>query len=117
MEVFRISEETYSKKLTASGIASRWNEDKQYVIYTGSSRALSTLEKVVHFNSIEPSASYKVMIISIADRAKIISEIFIDDLPSNWRSHISYPLLRQISSKWYTSKQSLVLKVPSAVIV
>lgn len=44
MEAFRISSEEYSKAPSASGKSSRWNKDNEYVIYTGESRALSTLE-------------------------------------------------------------------------
>jgi RES domain-containing protein len=117
MEIFRITKEKYSKKLTASGKASRWNKDNQYVLYGGASRALASLENIVHFNSIEPTINYKTMIISFADVDKLITQIYIDDLPPNWREDVAYPALREIGSKWYLSNQSLILKVPSAVII
>ena len=116
MEVFRISEEQFSHKIEASGKASRWNEDNQYVLYTGSSRALSTLEKIVHFNSIQPAQIYSVMVISIADNDDLITRVLAKDMPPNWRSDTSYSLLQDIGSKWYASNQSLILQVPSAII-
>lgn len=116
MEVFRISEEHYSYDLTASGKAARWNEDNQYLLYTSSSRALATLEKFVNFNGVVSTATYKVMIISIADEGHLITSVFEKDLPKNWRTDTSYSLLRQIGSNWYTSGQSLILKVPSAIV-
>ena len=116
MEVYRITTETFSKKIIASGRANRWNVDDQFMVYTGSSRSLSSLELIVHRNSISPILNYKVMVISIADDEKLYSRISITDLPKNWRSMNSYPTLQQLGSDWYSSKRSLVLTVPSAVI-
>ncbi|MBZ9729399.1 RES family NAD+ phosphorylase [Salegentibacter sp. JZCK2] len=116
MEVFRISHINYSKKLSCSGSANRWNFDGEYVIYTGSSRSLSTLELVVHRNSVQSLPNYEVMIISIADIEELYEQIPIKKLPKNWRKLEAYYKLQNIGSKWYKEQRSLVLKVPSAVI-
>lgn len=116
MEVFRISHKSYSKQLSSSGASSRWNKRNEFVIYTGASRSLSTLEVVVHRNSIHGTADYEVMIISIADEESLFENVSIKDLPSNWRDFKAYPLLQQIGSDWYRAQRSLVLKVPSAII-
>lgn len=116
MEVFRISAEKYSGSLTASGSANRWNEDGQYVLYTGSSRSLSSLELVVHRSSIKPSIKYKVMVIYVNDEEDLFDEILQKDLPVNWKSIAAYGALQRIGSKWYTSRNSLILKVPSVII-
>jgi len=116
MEVYRIAKEAFSKKLSASGRANRWNLDDQFMIYTGSSRSLSSLELIVHENSVSPVFKYKVMIISIADEEDLFTRFLQADLPKDWRSMITYPQLQQLGSDWYTSSKSLVLKVPSAII-
>ncbi len=116
MEVFRIVKEAFAKELTASGSENRWNKAEEYVVYTGSSRSLATLELVVHRNNIMPAFAYRVMIISIADEEELITLIFQSNLPKNWRSDTVYPALQEIGSDWYKSKQSLILKVPSAII-
>lgn len=116
MELYRISHKGYSKVLSSSGAANRWNLDGEYVIYTGSTRSLSTLELVVHRNSIKKLPHYEVMIISIADDEDLIEHVLIKTLPSNWRSFESYYKLQKIGSDWYREQRSLVLKVPSAVI-
>lgn len=116
MEVFRIARETFAKKLTASGRSNRWNTDDQFAIYTGASRSLSSLELIVHKNTIAPAFKYKVMVISIADEENLYAQVLQKDLPKNWRSMIAYPDLQTIGSEWYESGRSLVLKVPSAVI-
>lgn len=117
MEVFRISKEAYAHTLRSSGSANRWNTKGQQVIYTGSSRSLSSLELVVHRGSIQPATAYKVMVISIADDDYLIKQVQLKDLPSNWRSLASYSALQKIGSTWYDSQETVVLKVPSAIII
>lgn len=117
METFRISNKKFSNKLSSSGKPNRWNKDNEFVIYTGSSRSLSTLELVVHRKSVKPYANYRLLVISVADEEHLVNQIFIKDLPSNWRSKKAYPSLQKIGSDWYLSKESLILKVPSAVII
>ena len=116
MEVFRISKEEYAASLTSSRAANRWNLKGQNVIYTGSSRSLSSLELVVHKGSVKPILVYKVMVISIAADDYLTRQILIKDLPANWRSFAAYSNLQSIGSQWYIEQQSLVLKVPSAII-
>ena len=116
MELFRISAEKHSSKLTSSGASNRWNKKGEYVIYTGSSRSLSTLELVVHRNFIKPDIIYKVMTISVPDTDNLIKTIKINDLPNNWRQFESYSKLQKIGSEWINSRESLLLEVPSAII-
>ncbi|RYE21549.1 MAG: RES domain-containing protein [Sphingobacteriaceae bacterium] len=116
MEVYRIARENFSDKLIASGAANRWNNDNQFIIYTGSSRSLATLELVVRRRNINSMFNYRVMIISIADEEKLITAVPQNILPENWRSITAYPILQQIGSEWYKREQSLILKVPSAII-
>ena len=116
MEVYRISAEKYSKKLTSSGSANRWNKDGEFVIYTGSSRSLSSLELIVHRASIKPTINYKVMIIRIDDDDKLYDQLDVNILPEKWRSVAAYSKLQSIGSEWYIEQKSLILKVPSAII-
>jgi RES domain-containing protein len=115
MEVYKICREKYSHSLNASGAANRWNKKDEFVIYTGSSRSLSTLEMVAHRSYINISSQYKLLIILISDVSSI-KELNIKDLPENWKSIEAYIELQEIGSKWYQSNESLVLKVPSAII-
>jgi len=117
METFRISKEKFSGALLCSGRENRWNKDGEQLIYSGSSRALSTLEMVVHLNSIKPKEKYKIMVISLPDDESSYEQILIKGLPGNWRSKTMYNELQNIGSNWYNTKRTLVLKVPSAVIL
>lgn len=116
MEVFRISDSAFSKKLIASGLASRWNVNDQHVLYTSSSRSLATLELLVNQSFINSHIDYRVMVIAISDDTNLFTTITEKSLPKNWRSIKQYNHLQNIGSNWYINNRSLVLKVPSAVI-
>lgn len=116
MEVFRISSQVFSKTLATSGRANRWNLKGQNVIYAGSSRSLASLELIVHRGAVKPALAYKVMVISIADDDYLMKQIQIKTLPSDWRSFSAYSILQKIGSDWYNSRESVVLRIPSAII-
>lgn len=117
MEVFRLSKEMYSGGLFASGSANRWNRRGQFVIYAGSSRSLSTLESIVHRSSVIPTIPYKILVISISDNEHLVKQIRLDELQDNWRTMAAYSALQEIGSDWYERKETVILRVPSAVIV
>lgn len=116
MEVYRICSEEHSKKLVSSGAPNRWNRKGEYVIYTAESRSLATLEMIVHRNSIKSETNYKVLTISVKDSDELISEISLSDLTQNWRTFEAYSSLQQMGSDWYNLRETLLLKVPSAII-
>jgi RES domain-containing protein len=113
MEVFRIVKSNYANQLTSSGKAGRWNHQYQHTIYTDASRSLATLELLVNRAGIPHGANYQVMVIEIPNE---FDQIDLKDLPENWRSLASYPNLQYLGSQWYLKRNSLVLRVPSAVI-
>ncbi len=73
------------------------------------------LENIVH-KSIHTGLDYETMIILIADEEHHFSRKNTSDLPSNWRDISAYSKLQDIGSKWYQSKESLVLQVPSVIV-
>lgn len=115
MEVFRVSSKRYSKALVASGKASRWNKDGEFVLYTGEARSLAMLENVVH-KAIHTGLDYETMVISIADEDALYKQVKIASLPKNWRDVEAYAILQDIGSQWYRSRESLVLQVPSVIV-
>lgn len=116
MLVYNIRKAKYAKSLQASGVANRWNKNDEFIIYTGSSRALSTLELVVHRSSISIDSSYKLLVIEIDCEEDEIYEIKKSKLPENWQSVKAYPELQEIGSAWYQDFKYLVMKVPSSII-
>ncbi|MGB6083624.1 RES family NAD+ phosphorylase [Moheibacter sp.] len=114
--VFDIRKEKYAGSLKASGVANRWNKNEEYVIYSGSSPALSVLELTAHRAFINIDESYKILVIELAISEADILEISVEDLPENWRSVSAYPVLQNLGSKWYQSMEKLILKIPSALV-
>lgn len=113
MEVYRIVHEKYSGALYVSGQAGRWNEADQFILYASESRALATLELIVHQANVKGNSSYKVLLIDIPDTIHYLLE---EDLPAQWRNLSAYAALQLKGSSWYQKRESLVLSVPSAVI-
>ena len=116
MFVYNIRKAKYADSLRASGVANRWNKNDEFVIYTGGSRALSTLELVVHRSSISIDNSYKLLVIELNCKESEILEVNESLLPKNWQSVEAYPKLQEIGSDWYQNFEYLVMKVPSAII-
>ncbi len=115
MEVYRITLTKYADKLFAPGLAGRWNQKGQFVIYTASSRSLACLENVVHRRGTGLHKSYKVMVIHIPDSLSI-RRIEIDELPKDWASQPNSSACQKMGSAWYQEARSCLLSVPSAVV-
>ena len=116
MEVFRISAPRYAQRLTASGVANRWNTAGQYVIYTAATASLACLENVVHRGAEGLQAPFKLMRLVIPERV-LLEEVTAERLPAGWQQVTSYPQCQAIGGAWYQLRRSAVLKVPSAIII
>lgn len=114
--VYNIRKEKYADSLRASGVANRWNKNEEYVIYTGSSRALSVLELTAHRAFINIDESYKILVIELNVSESDIQLISHEDLPKNWQSITAYPVLQKWGSDWYKSMDKLILKISSALV-
>jgi RES domain-containing protein len=118
MEVYRIAKSSFSTDLTGLGsrlYGGRWNRKGTGIIYTSESRALASLEFLVHVPlSLAPP---DLMIISIdIPRGLSIEHVSLTDLPANWGSSPAPAALAEFGSTWAKSRRSLLLRVPSAII-
>lgn len=116
MIVYNIRKSKYANSLKASGVVNRWNKNDEFVLYTGGTISLSTLELVAHRNGIDIKSGYKLLFIDLKIEDSDIQEIKMEDLPVKWKNIESYPLLQEIGSRWYQAKKNLILKVPSALV-
>ncbi|MGV3588455.1 MAG: RES family NAD+ phosphorylase [Adhaeribacter sp.] len=116
MELYRIVFERFSDQLYAPGFSGRWNYDGQFVIYSGSSRSLASMENMVHkMGQGILGAKFVVMILEVPDDLPIIT-ITPQELPNGWKLESSYAQTQPIGSAWYKAGETLLLKVPSAVV-
>lgn len=115
MEVFRITRAKHANELFGPGKEGRWNEEGEQVVYTSASRSLACLENLAHKGGRGKTMTYRTMVIYIPD-SLAIQQVNIKDLPSDWNEISLCKECQQIGSAWYVSKDTAVLRVPSAVI-
>ncbi|MES2797623.1 MAG: RES family NAD+ phosphorylase [Bacteroidota bacterium] len=114
MEVFRITSEKWAGVLQSSGRAARWNSNGVFVTYTGSSRALSCLEMLVHLRGEEIQSQFKLSVIEIPEDISIEKAgIFYND---DWTEFENYYQSQEVGDEWAKSLRSVILRVPSAII-
>ncbi|MBV9962651.1 MAG: RES family NAD+ phosphorylase [Parafilimonas sp.] len=115
MIVYRVVHKAVTQLLTGSGNDARWCSGGRKVIYTSSSVALACLENVIRRSGSGFSEDFRTIFYNIPDSIPI-EEVKLKNLTNNWRLQSSYYYCQLIGNKWYDSKESLVLKVPSAII-
>ena len=93
----------------------RWNSPGKPVIYTAESRALALAEILVHLESAAVLWRYVVLQAEI-DEA-YIAHLDPHDLPRNWRAEPAPKRLQTLGDEWVDLGKSVVLRVPSAVVV
>jgi RES domain-containing protein len=119
MMLFRIASIKFINDLSGMGArinGGRWNHKGTGVIYASQSRALATLEYLVHATmpAIIPD---DVSIIQFNIPDKIIPlQTKRNTLPNNWQNTLPSLKLKNIGTEWVLSKKSLLLQVPSAII-
>ena len=118
MQVFRISKSDFIKDLTGTSARTyggRWNRKGTSMVYTAESRALATVEYLVHVPiSIVPN-DLSMACIEIPDQIKPL-QLPLTELPGNWRDYPPPDRLAEMGTNWAKSKKSLLLRVPSAVV-
>lgn len=115
MEVYRIALKKWSKSLKASGYAGRWNSKGVFVIYTSSTRALASLENLVHRSGEGLNKSFRTILIDIPKNLEI-KKVEPNQLSKNWFKYENYPECQKIGDEWIEESKYPILKVPSAII-
>jgi RES domain-containing protein len=115
MIVFRITTIKYADRIQASGVSARWNKAGQKVIYTSESRSLACLENIVHRSTERLEGIYKTLVIDIPDHLKI-NTMEEKSLPIGWNNIDQYHICQAIGSKWFSSGETAILKVPSVLV-
>jgi RES domain-containing protein len=94
----------------------RWNRKGIPVVYASENRSLATLEFWVHVPlSILPS-NLSIACLDISDDI-VVEQISIANLPKNWRDYPTPPELADLGSEWAMAMRSLLLRVPSVVVL
>ena len=118
MIVYRIAKTPRIRDLSGMGArlhGGRWNNKGIGLVYTSENRSLATVEYLVHvpISIIPENLSIASIEIPIMITQK---DVLPGSLPRYWRDYPSPPQLAEIGTKWASSNETLLLRVPSAVV-
>jgi RES domain-containing protein len=117
--VYRICLAKHAHDLSGTGArltGGRWNPRDTAVIYTSETRSLAAMEYLVHVSLTDIPPELKIVTIGIPD-TNIPKQIDPSDLPKVWRKNPAPFVLADIGAKWVLGMESLLLRVPSAVML
>jgi RES domain-containing protein len=118
MRLYRFCRKRRASDLSGTGaklVGGRWNSPGIAMLYTSENRALALSEYWVHVHPSNLPTDVCVVEIEVPAAARIMS-IPLSSLPVNWRAGPPLTSLRQSGDHWILNEQSLILKVPSAVM-
>ena len=115
MILYRFARSAYANDISGEGArlkGGRWNSKGFPVIYTSSAISLALLELLIHSASYDEIQSNVLMQLEVPDN--LIKSLAKTSLKQNWQKDIDYS--RFIGNEFLKNKESLLLKVPSAII-
>ena len=116
MIVYRLTSGEFINDLSGKGAklyGGRWNSFGLPALYTAEHISLAVLEILVHTKNLRTPLNYYLITIEIPENGSLAS-IDFKKMKRNWKDEPAY--LQSMGDEFLTSKQSLVLKVPSAII-
>jgi len=116
MITYRISNAQFSNDISGTGaklVGSRWNSKGIPLLYTSQHISLAVLEMLVNTNFKDYNIALELMYINIPDQLPVAS-VEIKNLKQNWKDDFEYT--RYIGDEFIKQKESIILRVPSAVI-
>lgn len=118
MQVYRLAKANHVRDLSGSGAriaGGRWNLKGAAVLYTAESRALATVEYLVHVPIAIVPKNLRMATLDVPDAAPKTA-VATSDLPPDWNRYPPPPELARIGTDWIFRNAHLLLFVPSAVV-
>lgn len=118
MIVYRLCKKAYANDLSGRGAETtggRWNSKGTAVVYTSASRALCTVEIVVHVPAGIIPKDFCLVSISFPENTRILT-LDPKDLPDNWTKNPPPASTQKIGNTFIANHEALILKVPSSII-
>ena len=91
----------------------RWNSPGTRVVYTSGTKALATLESLVHLN---PPVTFKYVAIPVEFDDALVEAVGVADLPADWSEEPPPPSTLEVGDQWVKDARSAVLELPSVII-
>ena len=92
----------------------RWNSPGRRAVYLGGSLALASLELLVHLDVPDILRRYRRLRVLVPET--LITDVPLRDLPDGWDAPLTNPATQAVGDRWLESLESVVLRVPSAVV-
>jgi RES domain-containing protein len=118
VHAYRLAKAKHVSDLSGTGAriaGGRWNEKGTPVLYAAESRALATVEYLVHVPIALRPQGLIMATLEIPDSIPWLT-IREEDLPYDWRTCPPPPELARIGTDWVNANSELLLFVPSAVV-
>lgn len=118
MLLYRIAKTSYVRDLAGFGAklyGGRWNHRGTAVIYTSETRALATIEYLVHVSMQTIPRDLSMAVLEVPDDSTS-ERVPAQSLPKNWRDFPAPPDLADLGTQWAQSQRSPLLIVPSVVV-
>lgn len=118
MRLYRISKMKFAKDLSGEGarlFGGRWNRKGFPVLYTSENISLAAMELLVNLPVADLPDDLRLITLNVPDEISM-RVISFDDLPKGWRHYPPPGSLSEMGTEWIQSEESLMLRVPSAVI-
>lgn len=117
MHLWRITRAAY-QRLDGEGArlyGGRWNSEGHAVVYTASTASLAVLELLVHVD-VEDLPTDLVLLQIEVPAGISVREVGVAELAEDWTSTADHPDCVRLGDEWVSSRETLLLKVPSAVM-
>lgn len=92
----------------------RWNSPGRPLVYASEHLSLAVLETLVHLNPERFPVNSVAYSVELPDRS--VERVSRVNLSAAWTTDASFASTRAIGDAWLEEGQSLVLRVPSAVV-
>lgn len=116
LQLYRITRCIHANDLSGAGArlyGGRWNSIGKAMIYTASSRALATLEALVHLPTAIIPDNFCLVTIEVPED---VFEADIRIFPPNWNVFPEPEILRRTGDYFLKQGEHLLMKVPSAIV-
>ena len=115
MIIYRLATSEFAEDLSGEGAkiyGGRWNPVGLAAVYISEFISLSILEILVRANKFTSPDTYTLLSIQIPESSTVTIEL--KKLKSEWQNSIEYT--RSIGEEFLRDNQTLILKVPSAIV-
>jgi RES domain-containing protein len=92
----------------------RWNSPGRRAVYVSASKALATLELLVHLDVAQSMPRLAAFAFELNEQ--LVEALLPDALPRHWRTLRGMAATQRLGDDWLASGRALALAVPSTIV-